>query len=734
PASMVSLAELLEPVKEELRAYLPKDAFEERKMSLGRPTDSKAERRDAEDADRLYDEQIEDVIENAPELTQEELREIDNSVIMTKSEMEKELAQLADNYKEGRGRQKKAKRKGAGRDLTGKLRVIGKQGGRKIYTDKKKDDERRKLRLEIAKKWHTQNKTKTEPGSAQTMYLKNRSAQNLNDEFRRGIITYLVERDMFIPTESGGVVVDENSAEVAKRDTMTGEWDISFTKNQYVPSAGLTYLAEAEGLNADEFFTMYSKIKFLKEHKKPDGGYQYKRKDIVDYIVSLNLTSKQKWFLYFDVAGYARSTAPAFLGGGRVKEEKGNQRGRMVKALDNIAIDMFAGAMKEPDIYDGSHRITHEDILEFADIVYGKEDSKAKDDFMVFFTGRIITYADEMMKMRAVERTNLLTDYPKEADPYKAKILRIYRNLKKEIIAEGEAFERMADKLNNPLIRARYYDAKKSLGIANEMINGRHQRNINGEVIGKGLHEIFKPVFKADEKAKNSTMITELTLLVNCRHDIYRMKYETDYTGYTKVECEAHIERISKAHPMLVKVADELVQYGRNLLQMCVDCGRISEGDYKYFIEKYPYYVPTFRLLNNQYYDRAGNVIKRSNDVLHKVKGGTQPDVLPLFDQMVRRTNEIVKACKKNQLATELAKAYRDPKSAEYIVDIQETMSEEDRESSIDKLGIVEDIGLKQRKENGTDNIIPWYCAGVQNDIIISDENILYGWDRINYM
>lgn len=703
------------------------------RWSIGRPTDTKAERKDAEEADRLYDAQLEDVIEDAPELAQEELRSIDNSIEYTKEQVAKELAQLADNYREGKGRKKKAKRKGGGKDLTGKLRVVGNQGGRKIYTDKKKDDERRELRLKVAEKWFKQNEPKTKPGSAKALYFKNRSAMELMDEFRRGVMTYLVERDMFIPAESGGVVVDEHNAEIATRDTMTGEWDISRRRNTYTPSLKLTYLAEAEGLDVDQFHTMYSQIKFRMEHINPNGERHYKRKDVVAYINSLNITSKQKWFLYFDVAGYARSTAPAFASYGPVKEEKGNQRGNMIKALDNIAVDMFAGAMKDPDIYDGSHRITHEDILAFADTVYGKEDTKAKEEFMLFFTGRIITYADKMMEMRAVERTNLLTDKPKEADPYKAKILRIYRNLKKELIAEGEAFERMADKLNNPLIRARYYDAKKSLGIANEMINGKHQRNINGEVTGKGLHEIFKPVFKADEKAGNNNMMTELTLLVNCRHDIDRLKYDKGYTGYTAEECEAHIERISREHKWLVDIADELVQYSKNLLQMCVDCGRISEEDQRYFNEKYPYYVPTFRLLNDQYYDREGNIVKRTNSVIKTAVGGTE-DVLPLFDQLVRRTQEIVKACKKNQLATELAKTFTNPKSAEYIINIDETVSDEDKEDSIDKLGAVEELGRNRKKENGTDNIIPWYCAGVQHDIIIADENMLYGWDRINYM
>ena len=60
--------------------------------------------------------------------------------------------------------------------------------------------------------------------------------------------------------------------------------------------------------------------------------------------------------------------------------------------------------------------------------------------------------------------------------------------------------------------------------------------------------------------------------------------------------------------------------------------------------------MPAFRYVERTYYDREGKVVRRDKDVIRKAKGGTQPDVLPLFDQMVNKTNEIVKACKKNQL------------------------------------------------------------------------------------
>lgn len=694
------------------------------------------ERKQDEATMRMHDRLIKEVYNEAKSLSAEEKRDIRRAVKEKGEEkMKKELAKRAAQYQKERSNARKnlnAVMKEAEKQAKNYERKLTAQENKAMRKQQEKTDrERRAERLRIVKEEYKRNAPKPAEGTVEAKYLESNSAKELIGRFRRNIITYLVEHERFIsPNE--GVVLDENGMEIAYLNS-NEEWEISKHKNTYTPSWGLTLLAEKEGIDRDVFFTIYSKIADMRTKRKKDGNLEYKKSDIVQYIAMLDLTAKQKDFLYFDVAKYAYIKKPTFLAGGAIKEKAGNQRGRMMEALDNIAIDMYAGAMKDVDLFDAesSAQIQYKDIAAFADAVYGREDSKEKDDFMMFFCGSIMEYSDQMETVRMLEKTKLLTDKPKEKNSVKMQILRAYRESKRLFVAEGEAFERMGEKLKNPLITARYYGARKSSAIANEMIYGKTQRDLQGKNNGKSLYEIFKPVFRADEKAGNNNNMKELTELVNCRHDIYRLRNGKGYTGYSIEECEKIVDRISREHPELLKVADEIAEYGRNLLRMCVESGRISQTDFDYFTAKYPYYAPTFRLRSNEYIDRKGNVVRRDTKVIRTAVGGND-DVLPLFDQFVRRTQEIVKACKKNQLASELAKTYTLPNSAEYIRDVRKAEKQEDKEKDIASLGEVEDIG-RARKEDGNENIIPWYSNGQKYDIEVEDEALLYGWDRIAY-
>ncbi len=711
--------------------FMEADPYDTR-YSIGRPTDTKAERRDAEATMRMHDRLIKEVYNEAKSLSVEEKREISEAVKdKDKARMKKELAKRAAKYRQ--------ERSNATKNMNAVLKEAEKQ--RKEYERKlsapekeamrkqqeKTDRERRAERIRTAKEEYKRNAPKPAEGSTEALYLQNNNAQDLIKRFRRDVITYLVEHDRFVET-NGEVVLDENGMEIAYRNR-EDEWTISKHKNTYTPSWGLTLLADKEGIDKDIFFTIYSKIADMRTKRKKDGTLQYKKADVVKYIGMLKLTAKQKDFLYFDVAKYAYATKPNFMSGGAIEEKAGNTRGRMMEALDNIGLDMFAGSLNED--YFESTQIREQDVIALVDAVFGKEDSQERADFALFLSGSIIEYSDQMETVRMLEKTKLLTDKPKEKNSVKMQILRAYRESKRLFVAEGEAFERMGEKLKNPLITARYYGAKKSSAIANEMIYGKTQRDLQGKKHGKSLYDIFKPVFRADEKAGNNNNMKELTELVNCRHDIYRLRNGKGYTGYSIEECEKIVDRISREHPELLKVADEIAEYGRNLLRMCVESGRISQADFDYFTAKYPYYAPTFRLRSNEYIDRKGNVVRRDTKVIRTAVGGND-DVLPLFDQFVRRTQEIVKACKKNQLASELAKAYTLPNSAEYIRDVRKAEKQEDKEKEIASLGEVEDIG-RARKEDGNENIIPWYSNGQKYDIEVEDEALLYGWDRITY-
>ena len=686
------------------------------------------ERKQDEATMRMHDRLIKEVYNEAKSLSAEEKRDIRRQARQEKDEIIKQRDVIARELKNERRNSRMTLNEALKQEERNRRANERKNKAEEAKKQKEIDKERREERIRVAVQEYKQNKKKVTPGSDKDLYLKNKNARKVSDEFRRNVIGYLVKNGQFVET-NGEVVLDENGMEIAKRDQKTGEWDISKYRNTYTPPWGLTLLAQKEGLDKDLFYTIYSKIAEMKTARDENGNYVYKRADMVKYIGMLDLGVKQKDFLYFDVAKLLYATKPTFLKGGAIKEKAGNKRGRMIEALDNICLDMFIGATKEAEMYDAEKRINVKDILDFADIVYGEETSNEKEDFLNFFVGHTIVYTNKMLETRMY--ANLLTERPQNTDNTKTRIIRMYRNFKKNAIAEGEAFERMGDKLKNPLIKTRYYDAKKAMAVANAMIVGDYQRDLAGKKVGKSLEDIFKLVFEADKKAGNNKMMQELTELVNCRHDIYRLKVDKGYTGHSDRECEKIVDRISKEHPELIKVADEIVEYSRNLLKMCVDCGIISQEEYEYLQVKYPYYVPTFRVLEEKVYDRNGNVARRNTRVIKTAVGGYD-DVLPLFDQLVRRTQEIVKVCKKNQLAGELAKSFMNSMGGAYIDEVIKTKERKKREGVETPKDDTEDkVDFLGTSESIEDNIIPWYSAGEQYDIFVADEGLLYGWDRI---
>lgn len=681
-----------------------------------------------------------------------------------KKEVKEELNKQAKEYKESQ----KAERKSYEEIIKGQEKQKKKlekemdqqERQKKRDEDYKRDKERRGERIKAAQQEAKRRREKPEPGSTKSMYLKNKSVRKLCFEFRTEVISRLVEMGLFTDT-NGIVVIDNNGMEVAWKTTY-GKWEASNKKNEYTPYWGLTTLAEKEGIDADTFYTIYSKLVKMKEQGSTEGKNPKKR--IVEYIESLDLTAKQKMFLYFDAAKYAYSKRPGtgntkpFTDGGTVTEPKGNIRGIMIRLLDDITFDMYRNANMAPTLLQSeeSRQIRQKDITDFLDAVFGEETSEQKDQFAAYFMGIIEDLSSQIESARMIAMSNLLIDKPQEKNSLRMNIVRSYRQTKRQFVAEGEAYERMSRKLKDPLYAAYYYGAKKYTAVANEMIYGKGQRGMDGKKQGKSLYQIFEPIFKADEKNKNNEKMKLLTLFVNCRHDMYRLMNGKGYTGYTVDECKDIVERISEKYPEIVKAGDEIADYGRNLLRMCVESGRLSEEDYQYYTIKYPYYVPAFRYVERTYYDREGKVVRRDKDVIRKAKGGTQPDVLPLFDQMVNKTNEIVKVCKKNQLAGRLANAHR-LGATEYIADVRLTEAEERKKKKAEREqkkkekqakkngGVVEKnlvseeetpmedmIDAIGEEEENLEDIIPWYSNGVKHEIEVADEGILIGWDKLS--
>lgn len=562
-------------------------------------------------------------------------------------------------------------------------------------------------------------------GSRRDMYLKNRSSQKVAKGFVGDILNvlmrieegFLTENDISVIKNSKGqeteVVFDENGQILYERKPGMEHWDISTRVNELTPGLALVYEAEQQGIDGDQFYTIYAALKGQVPDTPIKGlrNVTTKKAKQMRYINSLDLTARQKNFLYLDVCNFYSDGMLLFQDGGTNKAVKGNRRGRLARMLDEIALDMYAG-----------NTIELKTVNDLVDLALGTERNEQWQKFHRFVMDEIVEASELMLK------TKIITEMPVNSKKVKNKggLKDEFRTLYSRFVAEGEGIETMGKHLDDPLLTARYYAAKASRSVSNEMIFGKSQRDLLGKEVGKSLNKIFKPIAGNEEK------MDTLTKYCNYRHDIYRLKYDKGYTGLSVEELEERCRSIEKSDPDIVAIADEVVGYARNLLKMCVQANRISQADYEFFVERYPYYVPTFRVTVDEVL-RDNKVKFRKIRVIKEAQGGSE-ELLPLFEQLVRRTHEMIKACKLNMLAQQIAMNARKPESRPFVeqpIPVEDTVKE-DVAADIASMGAVEDVG-QRTKERGFNNYIPWWSNGKQYNIPVTDEHVLYAWDRINY-
>lgn len=386
-----------EGAKEQKKAQQNADEATMREYDKLRRKLAEDERKDAEATMRMHDKLIREVREEDRKLSEKEKREIRQGIKKKEKEWDKEMKRQASDFK----REQKKSERNAETNIESVLRQAEKERKRlerQLNEPQKKemqrkrreaDTARRKERIETAKAEYRRNNPPPATGTTKDLYQKNNTARGIVERFRQEAITGLVKSGAFTET-NGDVLLDENRQEVATRISGTDSWDISNRKNTYTPSWGLTVLAEKEGFDVDEFYTVYSVISDMRTARNASGVLRYHKADVVKYIGTLNLTAKQKDFLYFDCAKYAYSTKPTFMNGGKTKMKAGNRRGHMVEALDNIALDMFRSKQNDLVDMEQNNQIQPEDIAAFVDAVFGEESSIEKEAYTRYFMELVI--------------------------------------------------------------------------------------------------------------------------------------------------------------------------------------------------------------------------------------------------------------------------------------------------------------------------------------------------------
>jgi len=565
---------------------------------------------------------------------------------------------------------------------------------RKIYEKAQEDAYRKKLEkrkaavLEEAKK---KNVKSTPTDTRKLLYDHNAEVQKLRGEFKKDILSNF------------GSMEQKNS-----------------------PKYVSVLLAEKEGIDKDTFYGIYADLKGIHADKK-DGKIVMgtRRKKIIDYIQSLNLTVNQKKFLYLDIAGFKLNNMPIFKNGGKVKP-LGNRKGRMDRAIEEMVLDMYIGEFSSEQIDDLlSIYYGNEDVSEF---VY---DTMKKDISSV-----LLDYSEKIARAKEDARTKIMPSHGKERSTLAEMRQNAGRELKKYLLDEGEAITRMENSLKYHNLYSYYNGAKQGNAVATTMLFGKGQYNFSGEYVGRSLYEIMEPILKRGDrvlpgKEKDNSYLEAFEKYMFELHNKDRIIYSKPVTNSTLTESKEIVEDLLKQYPEFKKIGEEVHQFVRNLLDMAVSVGRISREDAVYFKEKYPHYVPTFR--TEEEMDNSGK-IHRVHKIFKTAEGGNKP-LDPLWDQLERRTREIVKELKKNELALQFMTAYaKDPIKAQEFMEVDdlpvENLDYDSVEDAVDNFGY--EVKKKDDKK-GSRPFIPAYVNGEKHNIYIVDKNILYAWDRITY-
>ena len=251
-----------------------------------------------------------------------------------------------------------------------------------------------------------------------------------------------------------------------------------------------------------------------------------------------------------------------------------------------------------------------------------------------------------------------------------------------------------------------YNSAKQAGQSANYMISDA-QTNLQGDVVGKSLTDIFEPI-----RQKGQDYYKEFEYYMYHLHNIDRMSLKQraleelqafeienqDYAVLSNEELEQlakqeikekseiqianeylrlidkyekaqnkpvfgktvtsensknAVREFEKEHPEFKEYAEDIRKWNTNLQQFRVDTGLISQEQADLMNEIYPNYVPTYRDVNGiSGATKNGNTVRIVNTI--KKATGSSRDILPLHEQMARQVMQTVQAGRRNILGMQL--------------------------------------------------------------------------------
>ena len=268
---------------------------------------------------------------------------------------------------------------------------------------------------------------------------------------------------------------------------------------------------------------------------------------------------------------------------------------------------------------------------------------------------KIAEQVEKELASQEIEKSPTIDFIKEKRSKEKTTFTEIKDALAQKFVNKGHYIDKLAKESKNPRLTWLYDRTMNSFNEAQISI-GDKQITSDGEVVGKSIIDIFKPV-------GDKQLTKEFNDYLLNKHNIARYGYEKGVFG-TEVSAEQSkqiVKYYEKKYPEFKEWGKEASQYNDNNLKDLVNNGLVSEELYKKLRNMYPDYVPTFRditedMSNFTIDDRVGsNTLKKAT--------GSNLDILSVQESMAEQTLAIKKAIRMNNLGLELYNTLHPSKS-----------------------------------------------------------------------
>lgn len=247
---------------------------------------------------------------------------------------------------------------------------------------------------------------------------------------------------------------------------------------------------------------------------------------------------------------------------------------------------------------------------------------------------------------RPINKTKIITDFVDYTAP--AKII-------------DDAAKRAGIRVNSEnSLRTRIQDVAYSSDRAAAIVD-TVLINPKGEIIGESFSDAFKGkdnkllVKGADEQLFNSYLLSKHAQDRNVQGKIV---FPYDVTKF--------VSDTERTHPEFVEAANNVHEWWRKFNQAWyVDTGFISQETFDEWNKKYPNYVPTYRVFNNQDGMKQGS--KSTNKAHVKEATGSTRKIYDPIDSMISDIDRIVNIVNKNEVGRIFAEHVKNVKELEWI-------------------------------------------------------------------